>query len=121
MSLLAGYLVPHPPIIIPEIGMGEERKIAATSQSYVEISKEIAKLAPDTIVIISPHGPVFSDAITIRTASPLVGDLGAFGAPQIELKHSNDVEKYIMAYGTAEWADKMGIAKQKAEAEKPLA
>lgn len=92
MSLLAGYLVPHPPIIIPEIGMGEERKIAATSQSYVEISKEIAKLAPDTIVIISPHGPVFSDAITIRTASPLVGDLGSFGAPQIELKLSNDLE-----------------------------
>jgi hypothetical protein len=29
------------------------------------------------------------------------------------------VEKYIMAYGTQEWADKMGIAKQKTEAEKP--
>lgn len=92
MSLLAGYLVPHPPILIPEIGMGEERKIAATSQSYVEISKEIAKLAPETIVIISPHGPVFSDAITIRTASPLAGDLSAFGAPQISIEKANDLE-----------------------------
>lgn len=92
MTLLAGYLVPHPPIIIPEIGMGEERKISATSQSYVEISKEIAKLAPETIVIISPHGPVFTDAITIRTATPLTGSLSTFGAPQISIHQENDLE-----------------------------
>lgn len=92
MSLLAGYLVPHPPIIIPEIGVGEERKISATSQSYGEISKEIAKLSPETIVIISPHGPIFSDAITIRTASPLEGSLSNFGAPQIALHQENDLE-----------------------------
>ena len=38
---------------------------------------------------------------------------------EVKNKWDNDVEKYIMAYGTQEWADKMGIAKQKAEAEKP--
>ena len=38
---------------------------------------------------------------------------------EIKNKWDNDVEKYIMAYGTQEWADKMGIAKKKAEAEKP--
>lgn len=37
---------------------------------------------------------------------------------EVKNKWDNDVEKYIMAYGTQEWADKMGIAK-KAEAEKP--
>lgn len=38
---------------------------------------------------------------------------------EIKNKWDNDVEKYIMAYGTQEWADKMGTAKKKAEAEKP--
>lgn len=92
MSLLAGYLVPHPPIIIPDIGMGEERKITATSQAYHEIAKEIGKLEPETIIVISPHGPVFTDAITLRTASPLVGDLSSFGAPQIGISQRNDLE-----------------------------
>jgi hypothetical protein len=39
---------------------------------------------------------------------------------EVKNKWDNDVEKYIMAYGTQEWADKMGIAKKKAEAEKPV-
>lgn len=28
--ILAAYAVPHPPIIVPEIGKGEEKKIART-------------------------------------------------------------------------------------------
>lgn len=90
--LLAGYIVPHPPILIPEIGLGEEKKAAATSQAMHEIGKEIARLKPETIVIISPHGPLFTDAISIRVAEPLEGDLGNFGAPAIVLtKHTDQV------------------------------
>lgn len=92
MSLLAAYLAPHPPIIIPEVGKGEERKIADTYNAYHDIGKTIAKLEPDTIVIISPHGPVFTDAITIRTIDPLIGNLGNFGAPQVTLNQPNDLE-----------------------------
>jgi hypothetical protein len=45
--------------------------------------------------------------------------LGNQNVDGVKNKWDNDVEKYIMAYGTQEWADKMGIAKKKAEAEKP--
>lgn len=92
MKLLAGYLAPHPPIIIPEVGLGEENKAAATCQAMHEVAKEIAKLAPETIVVISPHGPLFTDAIAIRTANPLQGDMANFGAPQITLDQENDHE-----------------------------
>ena len=27
MSILAGFMVPHPPMIVPDIGKGEEKKI----------------------------------------------------------------------------------------------
>lgn len=36
---------------------------------------------------------------------------------EVKNKWDNDVEKYIMAYGTQEWADKMGI-KEKSEPKK---
>ncbi len=88
--LLAGYIVPHPPILIPEIGLGEEKKAAATSRAMHEIGKEISEHKPETIIIISPHGPLFTDAISVRVASPLKGDLGHFGAPHIGIEKETD-------------------------------
>ena len=32
MGIIAGFMVPHPPIILPEVGRGEEKKIAASEQ-----------------------------------------------------------------------------------------
>ena len=37
MSILAAMAVPHPPIILPEIGHGEEQKIQATTAAYQEV------------------------------------------------------------------------------------
>ena len=55
MSLVGAFIVPHPPLIIPEVGKGEEKMIAATIESYREVAKRIADLNPDTIIITSPH------------------------------------------------------------------
>ena len=59
------YLMPHPPIIIPAIGKGEELKLYKTTLACNQIAEEISKLKPQTIIIITPHGPMFSDAICI--------------------------------------------------------
>lgn len=45
-EILKAYIVPHPPIIIPSIGKGEEKAISSTIESYHEIGKEIKELAP---------------------------------------------------------------------------
>lgn len=84
-KFLAGYLVPHPPILMPEVGLGEEKKAAATCSAMQEVAKDIGKLKPKTIVIISPHGPLFTDAISIRTCNPLVGSLEAFGVKEVHI------------------------------------
>ncbi len=34
MAILYSMCVPHPPLIIPEIGQGEEKTISNTIQSY---------------------------------------------------------------------------------------
>ena len=51
-NIVGHYLMPHPPIIIPDIGKGEEGKIADTANSCNAIGKEISDLKPDTIILI---------------------------------------------------------------------
>ena len=52
--ILGGVVVPHPPLIIPDVGLGREKEIQDTIDSYEEIAKGIGKLEADTIILISP-------------------------------------------------------------------
>lgn len=82
-SISAFYTMPHPPIVIPEIGRGEEKKIKATADAFGKAAAEIASTDIDTIIIITPHGPVFSDAVALSCDKNIKGDLGKFNAPQV--------------------------------------
>lgn len=78
--------MPHPPIIIPEIGQGEEAKIQDTVDSIKKIANEIKELKPKTIVIITPHGPLFRDAIAISNAKSIIGSFAKFGNSNVSLR-----------------------------------
>lgn len=60
MAIEAGYMVPHPPLIIPEVGRGEEKRIGATIGAYQKIADEIAQIKPETVILISPHSIMLS-------------------------------------------------------------
>lgn len=55
MAVLAGFMVPHPPMIVPEVGRGSEEQIAETTRAYERVAEEVAALRPDTLIITSPH------------------------------------------------------------------
>ena len=55
MAILAAYMVPHPPMIVPAVGRGSERQVEATRAAYVRVAEEIAALRPETIILSSPH------------------------------------------------------------------
>jgi len=79
-SVCAGYLVPHPPVIVPEVGRGRESEAKSTITSMKTLAADVAALKPDTVVLISPHAPVFSDYVFMYDAPLLEGDLVQFGA-----------------------------------------
>ncbi len=85
MSILKTYIVPHPPIIIPEIGRGEERKIKDTLNAYRKISKEIKELEPDTIIISSPHAQTYMDYFHISPRDKAHGDFSQFGIREVKM------------------------------------
>lgn len=90
MPILAAAAVPHPPIILPEVGQGEEKKIAKTSAAYHEVMRRIAALEPDTVVITSPHATMYSDYFHISPGKKAVGDFAAFRAPEVQIEVEYD-------------------------------
>lgn len=92
MSLLGAFIVPHPPLIIPEIGKGQERKIQKTIDSYHEVAKRIAALKPDTIILISPHSIMYSDYINISPGHSARGDFGNFDVPNVKMEVTYDTD-----------------------------
>lgn len=46
MSILAAFAVPHPPILMPEIGHGEEHKIQSTIDAYRTVMRACGCAAP---------------------------------------------------------------------------
>ena len=55
MPVLAAYMVPHPPMIVPEVGRGGEKQIEVTRAAYARVAEDIAALKPETVIISSPH------------------------------------------------------------------
>jgi MEMO1 family protein len=83
MALVGAFIVPHPPLIVPEVGKGQEHKIEKTIQSYHEVAKRIAALKPETIIISSPHSIMYSDYFHISPGKEATGNLGQFGAGKV--------------------------------------
>lgn len=99
-NMLGYYLMPHPPIIIPDIGKGEEKKIEETSLACNKIGREVADIKPDTIIIITPHATMFSDAISISDEERISGDLSQFRCTNIKMDIPIDKE-FNVKLGTA--------------------
>ena len=92
MAIIAGFMVPHPPLIIPEVGRGNEHVVDRTIRSYERVGREILALRPETIIITSPHSILYSDYFHVSPGRSASGDFGNFGAPQVSFDESYDEE-----------------------------
>jgi len=92
MSIMAAFMVPHPPMIVPEVGRGSEKQIEKTIRAYEKVAEEIAALKPETIIISSPHSVMYSDYFHISPGSGAFGSFAEFGAPQVQFDVAYDEE-----------------------------
>lgn len=92
MPLLAAVVVPHPPLLLPEVGRGEERRIEKTAAAYREAMARVAALRPDTVVVTTPHSVLYQDYFHISPGKQAQGNMGAFGAPDTVIAADYDKE-----------------------------
>jgi MEMO1 family protein len=99
-ALLFGALMPHPPLLFPEIGGEETAQVARTQQTMHAASEKIASLSPDLVVLISSHGPMFEEGVGLMGGATLYGNLQEFGVPR-EFTADNDEEVLSLALEAA--------------------
>ena len=91
-GIVGGVMVPHPPMIIPEVGRGSESIIEETTRAYEKAADFIAALKPDTIVLSSPHSILYRDYFHISPGNSATGSMARFGAPQVRAEVEYDSE-----------------------------
>lgn len=91
-GIVVAIAVPHPPLIVPSVGKGEESAIQSTIDAYRKAARSVAEAKPDVIVLTSPHAPLFRDGFFVSDASEVYGDMGRFRAPQTAIDYPGDPE-----------------------------
>ena len=102
MALSAAFMVPHPPLIVPAIGKGDEKQIAETAKAYEQVVCETVALQPDTIIVTSPHAVMYADYFHISPGAGAQGSFARFGAPEVRFEESYDTEMVKRICGIAE-------------------
>lgn len=111
MSNIKGaFIFPHPPIIVGEVGKGHESDAQTTVDAVKEAARRIGRHKPETIIIITPHGNMLSDAVTISGDEHLYGSFANFGAPDVKIEQANDLELVNEILNESEKKDIMAIA-----------
>ncbi len=87
--VLVGYVTPHPPVIVPGVSPGK-MLAGQTIQAMNQLADDLSSLKPDTVVLISPHAPLFRDYLFFYDDPILEGDLASFGAPEVKLSFPKD-------------------------------
>ncbi|HOS31011.1 MAG TPA: AmmeMemoRadiSam system protein A [Treponemataceae bacterium] len=92
MPILGTCMVPHPPLIAGSVGRGKEQKAKKTIEAFHKEAKRIALLKPQTIIISSPHAPLYADYFHISPGKAGYGDFYQFGDESTSISCAYDEE-----------------------------
>ncbi len=108
-GLVFACIAPHGGMIVPELAAGKLGQAARTRAAMEELGRRMAAAAPETLVVITPHGVrvggMMCIAVTERAAGELSGDEGRTAA-RIALDLAIDRD---LAYEIAATAHAKGV------------
>lgn len=91
MSISFAAIVPHSPVLIPKIGKENIVRLEATIGAYNQLALELEKIKPDTIIVISPHGPMQHDSFTMNLCPQFNADFENFGDFSTKMSWKGDI------------------------------
>jgi len=89
--LCLSAITPHPPILIPNIGGENLKKIPETQKALQFLGQKLQEKKIETLIIISPHGLVHPEVFTIQISNRYYGDFQNFGDLETELEFAADI------------------------------
>ena len=101
MPWLWAALMPHPPVIVPEVGRGREREASVTVDGIERLTGRISEKKPDCLLILSPHQPYAPESLFVNSASHLTGSFAPFGADLSFEVNSSPKLRSLMEYLTS--------------------
>jgi len=108
MPLVFSAITPHTPLLVPNIGKENIERLSKTRYSLHYLEKNLYSAKPESLIIISPHGPVLDNAFTINLCDKYIGRLEEFGdhSTQIDLKGDyNSIQQIRAGYEASELCD----------------
>lgn len=91
MPIVFSAITPHPPVLIPAIGKKNIKDLKNTTQAYRKLEENLYVQRVETIVIISPHGPVMPNSFTMNLSPEFIINFEDFGDLITKLKLTGDI------------------------------
>lgn len=90
--LVFAAIVPHPPILIPQIGKNNLKKLKKTIAAFDILEEDLNAARPETLIVITPHGDLSYETFTINTNQKYRANFQAFGDFSTELEFKADLQ-----------------------------
>lgn len=90
-SIVMVGLMPHAPVLIPEIGGRRESQVEDSVRALRDLSRRLLRQDPARLVLISPHSPRRPRAFGVWMGRRLSGSFQPFGFPQVRCSVPNDL------------------------------
>jgi len=87
-----GAIMPHPPILVPDIGKGRISEAKASKKGLEEVSRRFKGREFDTLVVITPHGQVGQASVPVYTGHVFEGSFSNFGMSKPVFSFKGDPE-----------------------------
>lgn len=93
-SLQLCCIVPHAPILVPEVGGDDLATVASTVSSLKSLSDEVSRLEPETLLVVSPPHlrAARPGTFSVNTEERFRGSFARFHAPQVAIEADYDFE-----------------------------
>lgn len=79
MPLIKAFLLPHSPLLIPEIGRANHEFLAKTTAAYQKAKTDFIEAGIETVVVISPHNRIRENFFILNAAPEMEISFPEFG------------------------------------------
>lgn len=83
MENLAGVMMCHAPIVIPEIGGDRAQDCLMSTKGMRKVAQHVVAEKPDEILVLSPHAPRSREGVCFYNDSEIRGTFAPFGFDEV--------------------------------------